>query len=143
MPTYVCTTSPGRLTSSQKQSMVHHLTAIHSTEASAPRFVVRVIFNEIPPGNQFINEIPVTDDEIWIRADIRAGRTEEQKESLCQSIIEMVGKVVGVDRSYVWVYISDLAKAAEFGSVMPAPGQEAAWVDAIPNDVKKRHNIKQ
>ena len=44
-----------------------------------------------------------------------------------------------IDSSYVWVYLSDLAQAVEFGSPLPASGGEKDWYEALPQDVKERY----
>lgn len=66
MPTYVCTAAAGRLSPEQKKKIVNVLTTVHSEEAHTGRFIVQVIFHEVQPGQHFINEIPVTSDQIWI-----------------------------------------------------------------------------
>jgi len=141
MPTYVCATAANRLTTEQKQAVTKLLTSVHSEEAHAPRLIVQVIFQELAPGQHFINETPVTRDQIWIRADIRAGRTDEQKTRMIRRIVDLVSAATDIDSSYLWVYICDIPKMAEFGSVMPNPGEEAAWVEALPAEVKQRYQF--
>lgn len=80
-------------------------------------------------------------DQIWIRADIRGGRTIEQKTKMIDRIMNSASEATGISSSYIWVYVCDIAKAAEFGSLMPSPGAEAEWAAALPADVKQRYNF--
>jgi phenylpyruvate tautomerase PptA (4-oxalocrotonate tautomerase family) len=141
MPTYVCTTATNRLSVDQKKAVIKLLTTVHSEETDTPRLVVQVIFHELPVGQHFINEIPVSRDQIWIRADIRAGRTDEQRTKMITRIVNLASSATNIDASYFWVYICDIPKMAEFGSVMPNPGGEAAWVTALPDSVKERYQF--
>ena len=141
MPTYTCTISPGRLSSSQKAEVVKALTRIHSEEGKAPAYLVQAIFHEVAPENHFINGRPVSTEEIWINGVIRAGRTDEQKTAMATRMVKECAAACGIDESYMWVYISDLAKAAEFGSVLPGVGEENQWFAALPEDVKRRYDL--
>ncbi|KAL6892030.1 4-oxalocrotonate tautomerase [Trichoderma evansii] len=141
MPTYVCTTATNRLTPEQKRSVVEVITTAHVEATGAPRFVVQVIFNEIAAGQHYINEIPVSSDQIWIRADIRAGRTEEQTRDIISRITNLGSEATGIDASFFWIYLCDITTMSEFGSVMPKPGGEGQWIASLPADVKKRYKF--
>lgn len=141
MPTYVCTTASNRLTANQKQAIVNVLATAHSEETNVPPYIVQVIFNEMLPGQHFINGHPVPRDQVWIRGDIRAGRTDLQKTTMVTRMAKMVGEVTGIDPSFFWIYLCDITKMIEFGSVMPEPGGEAAWIAAIPQEVKARYRF--
>jgi phenylpyruvate tautomerase PptA (4-oxalocrotonate tautomerase family) len=47
MPTYTCTTTAGRLSEEQRLKVVESITATHSEETGAPRYLVQVIFYEV------------------------------------------------------------------------------------------------
>ncbi|KAH8801517.1 4-oxalocrotonate tautomerase [Xylogone sp. PMI_703] len=141
MPTYVCTTAAGRLSPEQKQRIVESLSEVHSEEANTPKFIVQVIFHEVLPGQHYINERPVTTDQVWIRGDIRAGRTDEQKEAMLSRMVKLSSEASGIDPSFFWVYLCDIPKMAEFGSIMPNPGGEAEWIASLPQDVKERYRF--
>lgn len=84
MPTYVVTTTANRLGPLQKQAIVQNVTRIHSQEGgNVPEWLVQVIFREVEKGSIYINKRN-QDDQIWIRGDIRAGRSDEQKTKMCE-----------------------------------------------------------
>lgn len=142
MPTYVCTTSTGRLNSTQKQEVVQRITQIHAKEGgNVPEYLVQVIFNEVAPGNWFINKREVPGDQVWIRGDIRMGRSDEQKRKMCERMTAEFSEVTSIDASYVWVYICDVEKASEFGSVLPKPGEEGKWVAGLGKEVRDRYGL--
>lgn len=121
--------------------MVDAITRIHSEEGKAPAYLVHVLFNEVAPSNRFINRREVSADDVWIHGHIRAGRTNEQKAAMAMRMTSECAAGLKLDRSYVWVYISDLAQAAEFGSLLPAPGEEQEWYAALPQSVKDRYGL--
>lgn len=141
MPTYICTVAPNRFTDAQKAAVVDAITRIHSEEGKAPAYLVHVVFNEVAPSNRFINRRPVSSSDVWIHGHIRAGRTNEQKAGMAVRMMRECAEGLGIDSSYVWVYISDLAQAAEFGSLLPAPGEEKEWYAALPQQVKERYGL--
>jgi phenylpyruvate tautomerase PptA (4-oxalocrotonate tautomerase family) len=79
MPTYACSAAAGRLTPAQKLEIVQSITAIHHGETGAPRYFVQVIFYDIAPANHYIAGQLAPAGQVWIRGDIRDGRTQEQK----------------------------------------------------------------
>src|ERR671918_1458182 len=125
MPTYVCSAATGRLTSDQKAEVVRRITAIHHEETGAPRYLVQVIFYDVAPGSHYIAGRPAPAGQIWVRADIRDGRTDEQKSQMLRRIMQDVGKASGAAEDAVWVYLCDIpaANVAEYGRVLPPPGR--------------------
>jgi hypothetical protein len=82
------------------------------------------------------------DQQIWIRGDIRAGRTSEQRQRLMLGIVQAVSEISGVEESAIWVYLCNLAPEdmVEYGHVLPWPGEEQAWFEALPPELQ-RHLI--
>ena len=141
MPTYVCTTSTGRLNKEQKEQIVQRVTRVHSQEGgNVPEWLVQVIFKEVERGNIYINKRNA-DDQVWIRGDIRAGRSDAQKTAMAERMMNECAEAIGIDKSYIWVYICDADKTAEFGRVLPEPGQEEAWVARLPKEVRDRYGL--
>jgi phenylpyruvate tautomerase PptA (4-oxalocrotonate tautomerase family) len=140
MPTYVCSTSAGRLTSAQRVSIAQFITTIHAEEGRAPRYFVQVLFNELQAECHFIGGQPAPEGLIWIRADIRSGRTDEQKKAIMERIAADISATAKVGREDVWVYLSDIPAAAvlEFGHVLPPPGREDEWFASMPKALRDR-----
>jgi phenylpyruvate tautomerase PptA (4-oxalocrotonate tautomerase family) len=140
MPTYACSTAAGRLTSGQKLEIVKAITAIHHEETGAPRYLVQVIFYDISPGSHYIAGQSAPAGQIWIRGDIRDGRTEEQKHRMLSRLLRDVSKVCKIAEDEVWVYLSDIPahNIAEYGRVLPTPGEEEAWFATLPGALKER-----
>jgi phenylpyruvate tautomerase PptA (4-oxalocrotonate tautomerase family) len=103
MPTYAFTTTK-RLSPEQRSKLVESVTTIHQVEASAPRYFVQVVFYTVEPGSNFIGGEVAPDDHVWVRADIRAGRTREQKAAILHRIMQETGEIFGISTESVWVY---------------------------------------
>lgn len=140
MPTYVCWTTAGSLNDQQRARIAESITAIHAQEGRAPRYFVQVVFNELQPNSHFVGGLPAFSGQIWIRADIRSGRSDDQKRAILNRIAADVSTIAGVASTEVWVYISDIPAAGvlEFGQVLPQPGQEEEWFAQLPDTLKKR-----
>lgn len=139
MPTYVFTTAKP-LTAEQRAKLVASVTEIHHVEATAPRFFVQVIFQSVEPGSISIGGGAAALDHVWVRADIRAGRSKEQKAKMLTRIMAETSAILGVSDQDVWVYISDIPAEGvlEFGAVLPEPGQEEAWLAALPEALREK-----
>ncbi|WP_315831885.1 tautomerase family protein [Bradyrhizobium prioriisuperbiae] len=140
MPTYVCTSHSGVLSPEQRARISRRLTEIHHEVAVAPRYFVQVIFNDLSPHSHYIGGDEAGPGQIWIRADIRSGRTQEQKAKLLTRIIDAVSEISGSSREDVWVYISDIPgqSVAEFGHILPSPGEEEVWFAGLPSAIQDK-----
>ena len=140
MPTYVCSAATGRLTPDQKAEIVRSITAIHHEETGAPRYLVQVIFYDVAPCSHYIAGRPAPADQIWVRADIRGGRTNEQKSQMLRRIMQDVGKASGAAEETVWVYLSDIPaeNVAEYGHALLPPGSEDAWFATLPDALREK-----
>jgi phenylpyruvate tautomerase PptA (4-oxalocrotonate tautomerase family) len=140
MPTYLCYAQHGALTPAQRSDIADRVTEIHSEVTGAPRFFVQVLFHELGEGGHFIGGRPADPRTVWVHGHIRAGRSDEAKNRLLLGIRDHVVAVADVPEHTVWVYLSDLAPTdmVEFGQVLPAPGKEQAWLDALPRDLRKQ-----
>ena len=83
----------------------------------------KVIFHDVAPGNHYVAGRPAPADQIWIRADIRGGRTDAQKSQMLRRIMQDVGRASGAAEDAVWIYLCDIpaANLAEYGCVLPPP----------------------
>lgn len=140
MPTYTCWASTGTIAVKDRKRVVDAITEIHHEVGVAPRYFVQIVFNDLTPGSIYIAGQQADASHVWIRADIRAGRTDEQKRNLLARITTEVGEVLDVPAEDVWVYINDIpgANIAEYGRPLPDPGHEAEWFAALPAEVRQR-----
>jgi len=139
MPTYAFSTAR-ELTTEQRAKLVESVTSIHNVEATAPRYFVQVIFYKVDPGAIFIGGEVASPDHIWVRADIRAGRTKEQKARMLRRIMRETSEILGISEQAVWVYISDIPAQGvlEFGNVLPEPGGEEEWLASLPSHLREK-----
>ena len=140
MPTYMCWTRVGQLSLDQRQRVARSITEIHHDVTLTPRFLVQVIFNELEPHRHYIGGAEAESNHIWIRADIRLGRTQEQKSQLLTRIVGDVCAITEVPRENIWVGISDIpgTSIVEYGHILPQPGEEDAWFAKLPHDLQER-----
>ncbi len=129
MPTYTVTTPEGCLTNDKRAAIAGEITRVHSETTGAPTYFAQVIFNEVAPGKYFVGG-----QQLFVNGQIRAGRTTESKDALIAQMLGAVAKAAGLPANHVWIYISDLIprQMVEFGNVLPEPGDEAKWTDALP-----------
>ena len=66
---------------------------------------------------------------------------KQQKEAIASRIMNECADALGIDPSYVWVYVNDADKTAEFGKILPKPGEEKEWFKSIPDAVKERYHM--
>ena len=108
MPTYVCVVKAGLLNNLQKHRIAAAITRLHSETTGAPTWLVQVVIDENEQRQRYLSGQPA-DHQIWIRGDIRAGRTSEQRQRLMLGIVQAVSEISGVEESAIWVYLCNLA----------------------------------
>ena len=137
MPTYVCSVPKGLLTAAQKTAIAEAISRIHSEATGAPQFFVQVIIDENQSADRFLGG-RLTASHIWIRGDIRAGRTKEQREKLILNIMKEVSRITALDENSIWIYLCNLEPTdmIEYGHVLPAPGEEQAWFEKLPQSLQ-------
>jgi len=138
MPTYVCSVRPGLIDETQKAEIARAITRIHHEATGAPTYFVQVVIEEKANTVRYLGGEP-SHNQIWIRGDIRAGRAVEQRRTLMLEIMRSVAVIAGVNEASIWVYLCNLdpTDMVEYGHVLPAPGQEKAWFDALPDELKE------
>jgi phenylpyruvate tautomerase PptA (4-oxalocrotonate tautomerase family) len=139
MPTYAFSTAK-ELTAEQRAKLVASVTSIHHVEATAPRYFVQVIFYKLEPGSMFIGGETASPDHIWVRADIRSGRTKEQKAKILTRIMQKTSEILNISEQAVWVYVSDIPAEGvlEFGNILPEPGGEERWLASLPRTLREK-----
>lgn len=134
MPTYTVHTLPGRLTNADRASLAEAIVNAHSESTGAPGAFAQVFFTELHHGHWYVGGGLAPNEQVFVYGRIRAGRTAEQKNVLLNAIADAVTKKCGIDRVRVWVYLLDVPAESiiEYGRVLPAPGGEQEWLDALP-----------
>ena len=138
MPTYMCVVKAGLLNDEQKGRIASAITRLHSEATGAPTWLVQVVIDESEQRQRYLGG-QRADHQIWIRGDIRAGRTSEQRQRLMLGIVKAVSEISGVEESAIWVYLCNLAPddMVEYGRVLPPPGEEQAWFEALPAELQR------
>ena len=134
MPTYVCNTQNANLSKTSKAAIAHEIARIHHEVTGAPVFFVQVIFNQLSSDDHYIGGSAQTEPQIFVRGDIRSGRSEVDVQRLLTLLVDGVAAGAGVKPTAVWVYLAELAPThmAEFGHMLPPAGGESAWLTALP-----------
>ncbi len=140
MPTYVVTSTCGRLNQEQKNRIAEDITHIHCEETGAPKYFVQIIFNEVDRDNYYLGGKTLKEDNIYIHAHIRQGRTLASKQIIIETILSRVSETANADPSAVQTYIMDIpaSQVAEFGAILPEPGQEKIWEKNQTKQAKER-----
>lgn len=133
MPTYVCSVPPKILSEEQKGQIAVAISRRHSEATGAPSFFVQVIVEESESAKRYLGGEPA-DAHIWIRGDIRAGRSEEVRGQLMLNIMRDVSAIASVREEAIWVYLCNLEPTdmVEYGHVLPQPGKEQDWLESLP-----------
>ncbi|ALC04547.1 4-oxalocrotonate tautomerase [Corynebacterium deserti GIMN1.010] len=140
MPTYTCWSRRIQISRESKHRIAEAITDAHHELAKAPKYLVQVLFNEVEPDSHFIGGHPAPDNQIWVHATIRAGRTKEQKDSLLLRLTEEIALILGIPKEVVWVYINEIpgGNMTEYGRLLLEPGQEDEWFASLPEALQER-----
>lgn len=134
MPTYNVSAASGLLSAPVKARIAQEITRVHSEATGAQSFFAQVIFHDIADGNHFLGGRPLASNQVFVHGHIRAGRNAEQKRSLIVNLVDAVSAATSIEKRTIWAYIAELppAQMVEYGYVLPEPGTEQAWLDAMP-----------
>src|SRR3978361_1256233 len=134
MPTYHCTSPAGLLDAGRKSAIAAEITRIHNAVTGAAGFFAQVIFTNIPKGNHFMGGAPLAFDQIFVHGFIRAGRSVPDRQKLVTEMVTALADVTGLPKKLVWVYVTEIParQIAEYGHILPEPGDEKAWMDGLP-----------
>jgi phenylpyruvate tautomerase PptA (4-oxalocrotonate tautomerase family) len=137
MPTYVSSVAEGSVDNGQKAAIAEAISRIHSEVTGAPTFFVQVEIEEKRPNDRFLGGTRAS-GQIWIRGDIRAGRTEDQRTSMMIRMMQEVSAIAAIPEQDIWVYVCNLdpTDMIEYGHVLPRPGEEGAWYDSLPKPLQ-------
>jgi phenylpyruvate tautomerase PptA (4-oxalocrotonate tautomerase family) len=130
MPIYTCTTVQSTLTTEVKSALAAEITHIHSAINHVPTTYVNVVFNEQPAENVYTDGVPAV--PLLITGWVRDGHPEDDTTRLAKEIADAGTRITGIPKEQVLVVFSSSPAhyAVEGGRVLPAPGEEAAWLAA-------------
>ena len=124
MPVYSLT-SRSVITEPDKLKLVNLVTDTHCGLTGAPEQFVHVLFSD---------GISIADGkELYIHANVRAGRTGETIQSLTDSLVNGSAEILGTEPDRIKINLMEIqAKwVMEGGFVMPEPGEEEAWFEKV------------
>lgn len=134
MPTYRVVAAAGLLSAEKKRRIAEGITRVHHQVTGAQAFFAQVIFTEVAAGDHFVGGAPLQGDQVFVHGHIRAGRSPERKRQLLQELVAEVARAGAVAPNRVWAYLAELppGQMAEYGQVLPEPGEESAWLASLP-----------
>jgi phenylpyruvate tautomerase PptA (4-oxalocrotonate tautomerase family) len=141
MPTYVVTAPKGRLSAAQKATLGEDITRVHCDITGAPSYFAQVIFKDVSEGDYFVGGKRLKGvDHVYVHGHIRAGRDVETKERMLVEFMKAVANAASLPEHCVQVYLSDIParQVLEFGKILPLPGDEAAWWESIPLELRDK-----
>ena len=125
MPFYYAILRPGALPSAEREALANDVTAVHCGVTGAPRSFVHVLYNVDTAGR-----LPAGIDCLY-RANIRSGRTPEQKREIKERLQHVTSARMQGSASSIDVQIAEIEASyvMEGGTLLPEPGspEEEAW----------------
>lgn len=130
MPVYTCTTARSVLSGDTKSELAAEITRIHSMINHVPGTYVNVVFHELAANEVYTDGRPA--QPLLINGWVRTGHPEAQSSQLVAEIAAAASRVAGIPAARVLVVIQNSPAhfAIEGGRVLPAPGEEEAWLRA-------------
>jgi phenylpyruvate tautomerase PptA (4-oxalocrotonate tautomerase family) len=136
MPTYHCTSPAGLLDAGKKSAIAAEITRIHNAVTGAASFFAQVIYTDVAKGNHFMGGAPLASEQIFVHGFIRAGRSVPDRQRLVTEMVTAIADLSGLAKRLVWVYLTELParQMAEYGHILPEPGDEKPWLDGLPEE---------
>ncbi|CAM4466433.1 Tautomerase enzyme [Mycobacterium basiliense] len=128
MPFYQCFVPQGSLSADTRATLADAITEIHCTVTGAPRGFVHVVFVEYDPTAYFTGGRPNSCSVI--SGTIRAGRDRQTRARLLTELSQSWVAITGEDPRSLLIGLNevDSTSVMEAGLIMPAPGEEAEWL---------------
>ncbi len=125
MPLYRCAIRQGSSNEAQRAQIAKEVVRIHCGVTGAPPGFVHAFFSERAP-----EDLP-EDHVAYVFGTIRWGRTDEQKARIASELRTSVATALGCAEDEVGVTTVDIPSRwnMEGGSLLPEPGEEAAWLE--------------
>ncbi len=125
MPFYHAIVRPEVLAPADREALSKDVTNVHCDVTGAPRTFVHVLYT-VDDANRLPDNI-----DVLYRANIRSGRTTEQKAELTTRLQTATAERTSASASRVAIHIEETEASfvMEGGSLLPEPGspEEEAW----------------
>ena len=125
MPFYHAIVRPKVLAPADREALSKDVTNVHCDVTGAPRTFVHVLYT-VDDANRLPDDI-----DVLYRANIRSGRTTEQKAELTTRLQNATAERTSASASRVAIQIEETEASfvMEGGSLLPEPGspEEEAW----------------
>ena len=140
MPTYICRAPETSLSAGVKLQLAEAITRTHTRVTGGAAALTQVLFRGVSQGDCFVGGKELHGPHCFIQGHIRAGRSAVERAALIRELLPCVSDILGVPRYAVWVYLSELPSRAmaEYGHMLPEPGDEEAWLEALPDEDRRR-----
>lgn len=134
MPVYTVYAVKSRMQLEVKRAIAQTITRVHNQLTGTHGFLAQVMFQELHEENFFVGGKPAPKDNFFVHGLTRSGRSPETKRDLTVTLVQSIAEAASVDRRHIWVYIDEMPsyQMAEYGRLLPEPGEEANWVAALP-----------
>lgn len=134
MPTYHCVSSSGTLDPVRKAFLAAEITRVHARVTGAGGHFAQVFFTETGPDDFYVGGRALDHNHLYVNGSVRAGRPAEMMTRLVAELLEAVSDASGLERRNVWVYVGEIphSQIAEWGHIVPAPGEEESWFAGLP-----------
>ncbi|KZM74755.1 tautomerase family protein [Nocardia terpenica] len=128
MPFYQCLVPAGSLDPGTRAELAEAITDVHTSLTDAPRGFVQVLFVEYDPEAYFTAGKP--NRCTVINGAIRAGRDHNVRTELLTKLSEAWTSISGQDPTTLIIGLNEVDPTAtmEAGVILPAPGDEQAWL---------------
>ena len=136
MATYICRAPEGLLNADIKAQLAETITTNHAAVTDGSTAFIQVVFRSFVQEDCYIGGKPLTGPHVFIQGHIRAGRSTLERSAFVKRTLPAVSDLLGVPRYAIWIYLSELPSRAmaEFGHTLPEPGDDAAWLAALPEE---------
>ena len=136
MATYICRAPEGLLNTDVKAQLAATITANHAAVTGGGGTFVQVLFRSFAQEDCFVGGKPLAGPHVFIQGHIRAGRSTLERSDFVKRTLPAVSELLGVPRYAIWIYLSELPSRAmaEFGHTLPEPGDDDAWLAALPEE---------
>ena len=133
MPLYICNARKGLISDQSKALIAEDITRIHCQVTDAPRTFVHAFFFEES------SNVPLGDKQALLYGQIRAGRTDQQKEEIVDRMRRAIHIHSGIAKEDISAYTTDTPASwvMEGGDLLPEPGEEESWLVAHEAKVKQ------